>query len=66
VPSELPPEPTSFFAERYFLQLIGSLRQPGAAEPWLGDALALLVENVDCFPPPEDEDSYIVEYIYPH
>ena len=59
--------PKSFFAERYFQSLIRDIRQPGSgAASWLADALRLLVEHVECFPPPDDEDAYVVEYIYPH
>jgi hypothetical protein len=61
------PEQKTFFAERYYQNLLAALRGPGSdSEAWLVDVLALLVENVAAFPPPDDEDSYVVEYIYPH
>ena len=54
-------------AEHYFREQLRDLRRPrGEFPPWLGDALELLVDNVEAFPPPGDEDSYVVEYIYPH
>ncbi len=69
MPTEANPKrpPRTFFAARYFQALVQDLRRPGSeAEPWLVDALALLVERAEEFPPPDDAESYVVEYYYPH
>jgi hypothetical protein len=34
--------------------------------PWLADALEFLADNIECFPITDDENAYVVEYIYPH
>jgi hypothetical protein len=61
------PDDKTFYAERYFREQLRALRRPGAEfDPWLADALELLVDHVKLFPPPDFEDSFIIEYVYPH
>lgn len=67
-PPEMPPPARrTFFAERYFREQLQALRRrPADCAPWLADALELLLDHVESFPPPGDEDAYVVEYVYPH
>jgi len=38
----------------------------GPAPSWLAEILRVLAENPEGFPPEEDEERFVVEYIYPH
>lgn len=60
-------EEKSFLADRYYRNLVAELRKEGSgSEPWLVNALELLIDHADLFPPPSAEDAYVVEYVYPH
>jgi hypothetical protein len=57
----------TYFDPVVYNQITEWMKSPNSSQPsWLPDALEYLVDNIKYFPSAGDEDSYIVEYIYPH
>lgn len=61
------PDVNSYFDSHLYSEIIEWMRHSNSSQPkWLADSLELLVVNIDNFPQTSEEDTYIVEYIYPH
>ncbi len=58
-------------AENYFdpnrlAELVASIEVAQDPPQWLAEALVLLGQNQILFPSGEDENRFVVEFIYPH
>ncbi len=56
----------SYFDPDVLERKMARLREEDRCEPWLISALETLKRNVDRIPVEEDENRYVVEFIYPH
>lgn len=56
----------SYFDEDAMRSLIEQLKNDGRSPEWLAKALAMASENHALFPSEEDNERFVVEFIYPH
>ncbi len=56
----------SYYDAELLNRKIQQLGKDGKCKTWLVDALNLLSERIESIPVEEDEDRYIVEFVYPH
>ncbi|MDH5545503.1 MAG: hypothetical protein OEZ43_07925 [Gammaproteobacteria bacterium] len=56
----------SNYSKEDFHKLLEQLKRQQTAPDWLIQCLAIAATNIDHFPFKEDDNRYVVEFIYPH
>lgn len=56
----------SYYNQKIFEQMLNDLRKSGKCQAWFTDALKILEDNIEYIPVEEDENRFVVEFIYPH
>ncbi|MBI5327368.1 MAG: hypothetical protein HZB80_03605 [Deltaproteobacteria bacterium] len=56
----------SYYNQQSLQEMLNALKKSNKCQPWFPDAIKLLGKKIESIPIEEDENRFIIEFVYPH